>query len=93
MARGFIRLPKGAPRYIDTPRMEPGGMTRYPWLEWAFAYNYSRHYPDSGWTTYDHPLCSGQKQKATVLIFSTSMITCRSNLSRALQCCHYCRTR
>ena len=55
MARGFIRLPKGAPRYIDTPRMEPGGMTRYPWLEWAFAYNYSRHYPDSGWETYDHP--------------------------------------
>ena len=21
----------------DTPRLPPGGMPRYPWLEWAFA--------------------------------------------------------
>ena len=55
MARGFLRLPVGAPRYSEYALQRPMEMPRYPWLEWAFAYEYSRHYPDTGWATYDGP--------------------------------------
>lgn len=55
MARGFIRLPIGAPRYSEHAIKTPFEMTRYPWLEWALAYEYSRHYPDTGWASYDGP--------------------------------------
>lgn len=53
-ARGFARLPVGAPRYSEfqAPR-EPRSINRYPWLEFAFAYEYSRHYVDAGWAYYD----------------------------------------
>ena len=71
MARGFIRLPKGAPRYTDTPRLLPGGMPRYPWLEWAFAYDYSRHYCDSGWATYDGPFVRWAETEGYRLDFLT----------------------
>ena len=54
-ARGMLRLPIGAPRYSETPTIAPGGMPRYPWLEWAFAYDYCRHYADAGWAMYDLP--------------------------------------
>ena len=54
-ARGFARLPHGAPRYAEFVPQQPGGQPRYPWLEWAFAHDYSRHYVDAGWATYDRP--------------------------------------
>lgn len=54
-ARGFARLPIGAPRYSDFIAQAPGGVPRYPWLEFAFNYQYSRHYPDAGWACYDRP--------------------------------------
>ena len=55
MARGLLRMPVGAPRYTDSPDLPPFGHPRYPWLEWAFAYGYSRHCRDSGWATYERP--------------------------------------
>ena len=45
----------GAPRYTDSPDLPPFGHPRYPWLEWAFAYGYSRHCRDAGWATYERP--------------------------------------
>ncbi|MEE2782055.1 MAG: N,N-dimethylformamidase beta subunit family domain-containing protein [Pseudomonadota bacterium] len=54
-ARGIVRLPKGAPRYSDFVAQPPGGIGRYPWIEWALAYGYSRHYADAGWANYDRP--------------------------------------
>ena len=54
-ARGFARLPIGAPRYTEFIPQQPGGQPRYPWLEWAFAHDYSRHYLDSGWAICDRP--------------------------------------
>lgn len=53
--RGFARLPLGAPRYSEFVPQQPGGQPRYPWLEWAFAHDYSRHYLDAGWAICDRP--------------------------------------
>ena len=53
--RGFARLPVGAPRYADFVAQEPFGVPRYPWLEFAFTYQYSRHYADAGWALFDRP--------------------------------------
>ena len=66
MARGLLRMPTGAPRYTDSPDLPPFGHPRYPWLEWAFAYGYSRHCRDAGWATYERPFthwahCAGYR--------------------------------
>ena len=71
MARGFLRLPIGAPRYSDHALQRPLEMPRYPWLEWAFAYEYSRHYPDTGWATYDGPFVRWSEQQGYKFDFLT----------------------
>jgi hypothetical protein len=51
--RGFITLPKDAPRVpleIETP---PATIPRYPHMEWAFATGHSKKYASSGWASYD----------------------------------------
>jgi hypothetical protein len=51
--RGFVRLPKDAPRVpleIHTP---PAAAPRYPHMEWAYANGYSKKYASSGWASYD----------------------------------------
>ena len=53
--RGFCKLPQGAPRAVpETPHV-PGGMVRYPYMEWAYAYayGYSKKYASSGWASYE----------------------------------------
>ena len=46
-------------------------MPRYPWLEWAFAYDYSRHYCDSGWATFDYPFARWAEEEGFRLDFLT----------------------
>jgi hypothetical protein len=51
--RGFIVLPKDAPRVpleIETP---PATAPRYPHMEWAYATGHSKKYASSGWASYD----------------------------------------
>lgn len=51
--RGFVSLPKDAPRVpleIHTP---PAAAPRYPHMEWAYANGYSKKYASSGWASYD----------------------------------------
>ncbi|BCH22169.1 N,N-dimethylformamidase beta subunit family domain-containing protein [Mesorhizobium sp. L-8-3] len=51
--RGFVTLPKDAPRVpleIHTP---PSAAPRYPHMEWAYANGYSKKYASSGWASYD----------------------------------------
>lgn len=51
--RGFCKLPEGAPRALpDTPH-KPGSMVRYPYMEWAYAYGYSKKYASAGWASYE----------------------------------------
>jgi len=51
--RGFCRLPEGAPRTLPDVPSAPGTMTRYPHMEWAYAYGYSKKYASAGWATYE----------------------------------------
>lgn len=51
--RGFVVLPKHAPRVpleIHTP---PAAAPRYPHMEWAYANGWSKKYASSGWASYD----------------------------------------
>lgn len=51
--RGFCRLPEGAPRALPEAPPRPGAMVRYPYMEWAYAYGYSKKYASAGWASYD----------------------------------------
>jgi hypothetical protein len=51
--RGFCRLPKGAPRALPEAPANPGEMVRYPYMEWAYAYGYSKKYASAGWASYE----------------------------------------
>ncbi len=51
--RGFCRLPEGAPRTVPDTPSAPGTMTRYPHMEWAYAYGYSKKYASAGWASYE----------------------------------------
>ena len=71
MARGLLRMPPGAPRYSDSLDVPPFGHPRYPWLEWAFAYGYSRHCRDAGWATYERPFAHWAEKAGYTLEFLT----------------------
>ncbi len=63
MARGFCRLPTGAARAIPDKPPEPGEMVRYPYMEWAYAYGYSKKYASAGWASYErHFVCWAEEQ-------------------------------
>jgi len=51
--RGFCKLPQGAPRALEVHPPNPGDMVRYPYMEWAYAYGYSKKYASAGWASYE----------------------------------------
>nr|WP_237212676.1 N,N-dimethylformamidase beta subunit family domain-containing protein [Ruegeria lacuscaerulensis] len=51
--RGFCKLPDGAPRVLSEQSSDPDGMVRYPHMELAFAYGYSKKYASAGWASYE----------------------------------------
>ena len=51
--RGFCKLPQGAPRALTEQPPKPGDMVRYPYMEWAYAYGYSKKYASAGWASYE----------------------------------------
>lgn len=55
LARGFLRLPPGAPRGANHETPEPFAKPRYPALEWSRENGYGRHYADAFWATYERP--------------------------------------
>ena len=52
-SRGFCKLPEGAPRALRENPTRPGEMVRYPYMEWAYAYGYSKKYASAGWASYE----------------------------------------
>ncbi|WP_170467767.1 N,N-dimethylformamidase beta subunit family domain-containing protein [Ruegeria arenilitoris] len=52
-SRGFCKLPTGAPRAVPEVPHTPGNMVRYPYMEWAYAYGYSKKYASAGWASYE----------------------------------------
>lgn len=60
--RGFCKLPAGAPRTVPDAPHRPGEMARYPYMEWAYAYGYSKKYASAGWATYErHFMCWAER--------------------------------
>lgn len=53
IARGFLKLPPGAPRDSHPNTPPPMAKPSYPSLEWALANGYSRHYSNAFWATYE----------------------------------------
>ncbi|MER8387151.1 ThuA domain-containing protein [Mesorhizobium sp. M1428] len=51
--RGFVVLPKDAPRVPLEVAVPPKAVPRYPHMEWAFATGHSKKYASSGWASYD----------------------------------------
>lgn len=51
--RGFVVLPKEAPRVPIEVAVAPKTVPRYPHMEWAFATGHSKKYASSGWASYD----------------------------------------
>ena len=52
-ARGFCKLPPGAPRTVPEVTPAPGAAVRYPYKEWAYANGYSVKFASAGWATYE----------------------------------------
>ena len=52
-SRGLCKLPEGAPRALREQPTRPGEMVRYPYMEWAYAYGYSKKYASAGWASYE----------------------------------------
>jgi hypothetical protein len=52
-ARGFIRLPAGAPRIPINYKVPIGAAPRYENLEYAYARGYSKYSAAAGWASFD----------------------------------------
>lgn len=69
--RGFCKLPEGAPRAVhDTPH-QPGTMVRYPYMEWAYAYGYSKKYASAGWASYERHFAAWAEEQRFEFDFAT----------------------
>lgn len=70
-ARGFLRLPINAPRHSDTPDLPTNASPYYPFVDWALAHGYSRHYGDGGWAYYERPFVCWAEQNGYQLDYVT----------------------
>ena len=69
--RGFCKLPEGAPRSLpDIPHVA-GNMVRYPYMEWAYAYGYSKKYASAGWASYERHFARWAEAQGYELDFVT----------------------
>lgn len=69
--RGFCRLPVGAPRAVPETPPKPGDMVRYPYMEWAYAYGYSKKYASAGWASYERQFARWAERQGYGLDFFT----------------------
>jgi len=70
-SRGFCKLPEGAPRALPVAPHSPGGMVRYPFMEWAYAYGYSKKYASAGWASYERHFARWAEAEGYELDFAT----------------------
>ncbi len=69
--RGFCKLPAGAPRSIPEFPPSPGTMVRYPYMEWAYAYGFSKKYASAGWASYEKHFADWAESEGYELDFAT----------------------
>lgn len=69
--RGFCKLPQGAPRTLPETMPKPVDMVRYPYMEWAYAYGYSKKYASAGWASYERHFVQWAEREAYALDIAT----------------------
>ncbi len=69
--RGFCKLPPGAPRALPDQPPKPGEMVRYPYMEWAYSYGYSKKYASAGWASYERHFARWAEAEGYDLDFAT----------------------
>ncbi|MXN52752.1 hypothetical protein GR158_16655 [Shinella sp. AETb1-6] len=69
--RGFCKLPAGAPRALPERPQRPDDMVRYPYMEWAYAYGYSKKYASAGWASYERLFARWAESAGYDLDFAT----------------------
>ncbi len=69
--RGFCKLPPGAPRAIPEQPPAPGTMVRYPYMEWAYAYGFSKKYASAGWASYEKHFADWAERQGYTLDYAT----------------------
>ena len=69
--RGFCKLPEGAPRAIPEMMPQVGNMVRYPYMEWAYAYGYSKKYASAGWASYERHFARWAESAGYQLAYAT----------------------
>ena len=52
-SRGFVWLPKGAPRIALAHPPAQNATVRYPHMEWSYTNGYSKKYASAGWASYE----------------------------------------
>ena len=62
-SRGFVALPRDAPRIALTEPPPIGAKPRYPHMEWAFANGYSKKYASAGWASYERPFLRWMEER------------------------------
>lgn len=70
-SRGFCKLPEGAPRAVPEHQPRPGDMVRYPYMEWAYSYGYSKKYASAGWASYERYFARWAEQEGYAFDFVT----------------------
>jgi hypothetical protein len=68
-AKGFVRLPPGAPRIPH--RSAPGGPPRYPHMEWAHGSGHSKKYASAGWASYERHFAGWAEREGIALDYAT----------------------
>ncbi len=69
--RGFCKLPEGAPRALPEAPPKVGEMVRYPYMEWAYAYGYSKKYASAGWASYERHFARWAEAQGYRMDFAT----------------------
>lgn len=69
--RGFCKLPEGAPRTLPENPPRAGEMVRYPYMEWAYAYGYSKKYASAGWASYERHFARWAEKNGYAIDYAT----------------------
>ncbi|MEM1110284.1 MAG: N,N-dimethylformamidase beta subunit family domain-containing protein [Pseudomonadota bacterium] len=70
-ARGQLWMPVNAPRKPHEFDLPPGGIPRYPCIEFALSMGYSRWYCNAGWATYERPFVIWAEKNGYEIDFAT----------------------
>ena len=70
-ARGFVRLPKGAPHAAHDRAVPPGWSVQVPFFNWALGQGYSKWYVGGSYAEYDRHFVQWAEREGYALDYAT----------------------